>query len=241
MASYNTNTAASQYGSEERDAEFRKFDQYPWVRDRSFMKGLIAMLAPLTNSFEHHKAMGITLQARIWWYQSRLGTCIDLNAYKAYAASNPSQASVDTAVLVRAAEIQAAMGIIGPSASGSPERKAPEWQTMAAQKVDLSKKADDGDHESRGGSQAPYPARFNAIIDAINTGKPIEGIVDIPDKIVRKPGIGPVGKMKAPRKPWEGVLRTNPSPLTEPVLDAEFPPIEQVEQAQASRKKRESH
>ncbi|KAK3320817.1 hypothetical protein B0T19DRAFT_403437 [Cercophora scortea] len=226
-------------------AVFKKFDAYPWSRDRPFLQGLVAMLGPLPNGPERQTALGICLQARIWWYKSRLNIEIDRSAYEAYLASSSSSSSSadppsspDPDLLTKIEEIQRRMGVPAP-APGPP---LPAWQ-LDAPKVDPTKKADDlvshgGDASSQ---DAPYPAHFQAIIDAVTTGKPVPGVREIPNTVVRQPGIFPVGKMQAPQKPWEkqqgsavNVTAMHPAAETDSssdatlaraLLDQEFPPV----------------
>ncbi|KAK1776706.1 hypothetical protein QBC45DRAFT_418724 [Copromyces sp. CBS 386.78] len=236
-------------------AAFKKFDAYPWIKDRSFLQGLVAMLGPLSNGFERQKALGISLQARVWWYKSRFNIDIDRSAYENYLLSSSSSSSapahsqipnspVDAQLVDKLAEIQQLMGTTPASAS---DDDLPAWQVQAP-KVDLLKKADDGDAngaERGADGTAPYPERFNAIIELITNGKPIPGIKEVPNTVVRQPGISPIGKMQAPQKPWEKkqqqqAAAANPV-TTEVLIDREFPPIsafeEEAEQQQAQPQK----
>lgn len=158
------------------------------------------MLGPLSNGFERQKALGISLQARVWWYKSRLNTDIDRSAYENYLLSSSSSSApshsqipnspVDAQLVDKLAEIQQKMGKTPASAS---DDDLPAWQVQAP-KVDLLKKADDGESHSaeRGADgQAPYPDRFNAIIDLITKGTEIPGIKHIPDTVVRQPVSSP--------------------------------------------------
>ncbi|KAK4120826.1 hypothetical protein N657DRAFT_648620 [Parathielavia appendiculata] len=219
------------------DVAFKKFDSYPWARDRSFLQGLMATLGPslLINAdgFNRQKALSTTLQARIWWYKSRFNTDIDRAAYEAYSASHPLS-SPDGSILAKLEEIQQRMGGAGgaggtggPSSASSQSQNIPAWQ-LNAPKVDLSKKADDGASHANTGDGAPYPENFQALIEAVTTGKPIPGIKEIPNTVVRPPGVTPFGKMKAPRKPWE--KEAAPDSLAQAgvfgnVVDKEFPPL----------------
>jgi hypothetical protein len=77
------------------------------------------------------------------------------------------------------------MGIV--KGSGPEDDQLPAWMAQAPQKVDLSKKADDGDaHGGVGEGQAPYPAHFQAIIEAVTMGKPVPGVREIPNTVVRQ-------------------------------------------------------
>ena len=197
----------------ERDADFTKFDDYPWVKDRAFLQGLTAMLGPLSNSFERQKALGVTLQARIWWYKSKFNIDIDRTAYEDFASSRrqvdgaaAAAGPVDSSLLDKMEDIQRRMGSVPDTTSGN----LPAWMVEAPQKVDLNKKADDGAvrDAQAGGGNAPYPAHFQAIIEAVTTGKSVPGVREIPNTVVRQEGILPVGKMQAPLKPWERQRQT---------------------------------
>ncbi|KAK4237642.1 hypothetical protein C8A03DRAFT_44525 [Achaetomium macrosporum] len=214
-------------------AAFKRFDSYPWARDRSFLQGLMATLGPTllnksNDGFMRQKALGTTLQARIWWYKSRFDLDIDRISYEAYSTSHPST-SPDGAILAKLEEIQQRMGL-GASSSSSTTgqtqtQNIPAWQ-LNAPKVDLSKKADD--RASHTGDGAPYPSDFEALVEAITTGKPVPNTKKIPDTIIRPPGITPFGKMKTPRKPWEkdapSDIAAQPS-IFGNVVDKEFPPL----------------
>ncbi|KAK4150126.1 hypothetical protein C8A00DRAFT_18290 [Chaetomidium leptoderma] len=220
------------------DAAFRKFDSYPWARDRSFLQGLMATLGPSlvnnTDGFTRQKALSTTLQARIWWYKSRFNTDIDRAAYEAHSAAHPSSPiSPDASILAKLDEIQQRMGGGGgssSSATGNEQHNIPAWQ-LNAPKVDLSKKADDGAGHTNTGDGAPYPENFQALIEAVTMGKPIPGIKEIPDTVVRPPGVTPFGKMKAPRKPWEKDVPADTAAAVGQdsvfgdVVDKEFPPL----------------
>ncbi|KAL2017798.1 hypothetical protein VTK56DRAFT_1661 [Thermocarpiscus australiensis] len=217
------------------DAAFKKFDSYPWVHDRSFLQGLMATLGPSfnknTDGFMRQRALSATLQARIWWYKSRFNIDIDRTSYETWSVSNPSSCP-DAAIIAKLQDIQQRMGIAPASSSTdqgptSDTSAIPAWQ-LNAPKVDLSKKADDGADRVLNGDGPPYPADFEALIAAVKTGKPIPGIKEIPNIVVRPPGVTPFGKMKAPPKPWE--KHRPPDSLDQPsifgnVVDPKFPPL----------------
>jgi hypothetical protein len=154
----------------------------------------MATLGPslLTNAdgFNRQKALSTTLQARIWWYKSRFNTDIDRASYEAYSASDPHSSSPDASILAKLQEIQERMGGNGGSNQGGQSQSGsgniPAWQ-LNAPKVDLSKKADDGASHANAGDGAPYPENFQALIEAVTMGKPIPGIKEIPDTVVRPP------------------------------------------------------
>ncbi|KAK0651510.1 hypothetical protein B0T16DRAFT_404076 [Cercophora newfieldiana] len=224
---------------------FRKFDDYPWLRDRHFLQGLTTTLGPLSNSFERQKALGVTLQARIWWYQSRHATTIDRSAYETWTSTSSNPSTVDQDLLDKVEDIQRRMGIVAPapsvggSGNGNGAGGLPEWMVSAPRRVDLGVKADDGVGrgeavQGAGGEGAPYPAHFQAIIEAVTTGKPVAGVKEIPNTVVRQAGISPVGKMQAPRKPWERQQQQQQEDQGR-LLDEEFPPVEEREGAEPLR------
>ncbi|CAN8103742.1 unnamed protein product [Discula destructiva] len=77
----------------------------------------------------------------------------------------------------------------------------PAWMAAAPRaELYVDRDANGGDDA---GEQVPYPERFAAIIKAVQTGEPVEGIVEIPDIVARNPTTTPFGKLERPRKPWE--------------------------------------
>ncbi|KAK4461165.1 hypothetical protein QBC42DRAFT_270705 [Cladorrhinum samala] len=263
ITAVNKMSTAPSTSNESPSAIFSKFDSYPWVQDRDFIQGLHATLGPSLSSsssadpFARRKLLDTVLQTRIWWYQSRTGTSINLNDYLSYSCSspNPNPPSPDQEILKKTEWIyQQLQARLSPSSNENegttphPETEQqqqqqqqadgpeiPAWQ-LQAPKLDLSKKAED--HESRTSSSSspdagvPYPDKFQAIVDAVTTGKQIEGIKEIPNTVVRKEGITPVGIKVAPQKPWErhrppmgGKEHDERAGQFGNVLDGEFPPV----------------
>jgi hypothetical protein len=142
-------------------------------------------LNKINDGFMRQKALGTTLQARIWWYKSRFNLDIDRIAYEAYCTSHPST-SPDGAILAKLEDIQRRMGLGAPASSSTTGQTQPQnipaWQ-LNAPKVDLSKKADD--RASPTGDGAPYPSDFEALVEAITMGKPVPNTKKIPDTIIR--------------------------------------------------------
>ncbi|KAK4164988.1 hypothetical protein QBC43DRAFT_316497 [Cladorrhinum sp. PSN259] len=237
-------TSAAPPSTESPNAIFTKFDTFPWTQDRDFIQGLHATLGDSLSStsdpFTRRKILDTILQTRIWWYQSRTNTTIDLNSYLAFTEANP-RTSPDQEILKKTkwiySQLKARLAPQSSSSSSSQvevQQDIPAWQ-LQAPKLDLSKKADD--HEAReGGSSsdgAPYPDKFQAIIEAVTTGKTIEGIKEIPNTVVRQEGINPVGMKVRPQKPWErhlppkggGGSGHDEGSQFGNVLDTQFPPI----------------
>ena len=143
-----------------------------------------------TDGFIRQKALSTTLQARIWWYKSRFNLDIDRAAYEAYSVSH-APTCPDAGILAKLEEIQLRMGggsgtAASSSSSSAASQNIPAWQ-LNAPKVDLSKKADDSGGHTNLGDGAPYPENFQALIEAVTMGKPIPGIKEIPDTVVRPP------------------------------------------------------
>lgn len=66
----------------------------------------------------------------------------------------------------------------------------PAWMAAAPRAelyVDRPEGTEDEDEDGSADGQVPYPKKFAAIIKAVQTGEPIEGIVDIPDIVARNP------------------------------------------------------
>jgi len=66
-------------------------------------------------------------------------------------------------------------------------KRAPsaQWQ-VSAPKQELRIAKDQADH-SQTSADAPYPESFAQIVEAIQTGKPVDGIREIEERIVREP------------------------------------------------------
>ncbi|OAA64422.1 hypothetical protein SPI_03069 [Niveomyces insectorum RCEF 264] len=119
------------------------------------------------------------------------------------------------------------------------QRSAPRNELRVAQ-ASPAAPPHGGSSGDGGGSngEAPYSDKFAKIVEAIQTGKEVEGIRHIPDTVVRQPGVTPVGKLKAPQKPWEkaaaaaaaagpgggGTAAGTLGVASLPLVDAEFPP-----------------
>ena len=143
------------------------------------------MLGPLVPSTDMEKATALSLQARLWWFQSHLGLKIDLVTYFAHKSENPDPPAPDEAILAKIEDIQRRLGIAADQAD------VPSWQTYAP-KANLGIKATDGDagqgeSSTAEGQDAPYPERFKAVIEAVTTGKPVPGVKEIPNTVVSQP------------------------------------------------------
>lgn len=72
----------------------------------------------------------------------------------------------------------------GEEEAPAPAPQKPAWMA-AAPRVELC--VDRGGDGDGGGEQVPYPERFAAIIRAVQSGEPVEGIVEVPDIVARNP------------------------------------------------------
>ncbi|KAK2071989.1 hypothetical protein P8C59_006370 [Phyllachora maydis] len=214
---------------------FRMFNSYPWMHDREFFRALDATVGPLTPSSEgwEAKTVSIVVQSRIWYFQAKRAIDVDRASYDRFAAQDAAAARLDRALLDRLVQVQERM-----RAMTDPD--VPAWQARAPT-VDVSRKADD-DHEAEGhdgvaarttpghgADEAPYPLGFQQVMEAVTSGQPVPGVRDIPNSIVRAPGISPVGKMQPPRKPWQkqqSHVGDASSGLASTTLDAEFPRLD---------------
>ncbi|KAB5582709.1 hypothetical protein GE09DRAFT_1076099 [Coniochaeta sp. 2T2.1] len=213
-------------------ALIKSFNDYPWVKDRQFLQGLAAMLGTLLPSSDMSRAASVSLQARIWWFSTKQGVTISPDSYASFLSAHPDTPTPEPAILARIEDVQRRMGVTGGPGN------VPSWQAHAP-KADLRVKAADGVARDGGGGEgdAPYPEQFRAVIEAVTQGKPVPGIREIPNTVVRLPGISPVGKMQAPRKPWEtssngtagestGQGNQEARALPQDYLDHDFPPVE---------------
>lgn len=138
------------------------------------------MLGSLLPSTDMARATSISLQARTWWFSTKQGVTIAPDSYTAYLASHPGTPYPEPAILALIEDVQRRMGVTGP---------VPSWQAHAP-KADLGVKAADGAAKGEGaggGDDAPYPEHFKAVIEAVTLGKPVPGIKEIPNTVVRLP------------------------------------------------------
>lgn len=76
----------------------------------------------------------------------------------------------------------------GGAGVGGADEPTPSWMAAAPRSelyVDRTLAAHDDDDGDK--SSPAYPERFAAIIKAVQTGEPVEGIVEIPDIVARNP------------------------------------------------------
>ncbi|KAM5351943.1 hypothetical protein ACJ41O_004666 [Fusarium nematophilum] len=199
------------------NAVFTAFDTYPWAKDKNFMSGLYAILGEPGQQNPQASLVDMAIHARIFYYTQRIGVGIDFAAYKAWLASHPDHQSPDVlpAEYRRRDESNAAAAL------------ALDWQ-KAAPKADLYVDRKVAIAQSGPEDQPNYPMGFAEMIKLLQEGKPVPGIRQIPNTIIRDPSVKPVGTRTAPRKPWEkDVVADAPTlPDLPKALDTEFPPVD---------------
>ncbi|CAG7556704.1 unnamed protein product [Fusarium equiseti] len=195
---------------------FTAFDTYPWKKDNNFMSGLHAILGEPNQQTPQTSLEDMTTHARIFYYAQRIGVNIDFGAYKTWLASKPDHQPPDVLPEEYRQRDET-------NAASTP---ALDWQ-KAAPKTDLyiDKKA--AAAQSGLQDQPNYPMGFAEMIKLIQEGKPVPGIRQIPNTIIRDPAVKPVGARAVPRKPWEKDISLDTPALAElpKALDTEFPPL----------------
>lgn len=131
-------------------------------------------------------SIDLMVRSRIWFFNRRFGTDIDFSAYKQWLTSHPDHRAPDAVVVDKVNKVLRRLRQ-QQQINGGATTAIPSWQA-AAPKADLQIKHDaPADDAAADGSDAPYPERFAHIVEAVTTGKPVPGIRDIPNKVVRKP------------------------------------------------------
>ncbi|RSL97361.1 hypothetical protein CEP52_010957 [Fusarium oligoseptatum] len=181
------------------NAIFTAFDSYPWTKDKMFMSGLYAILGEPGQQNPQASLADMAIHARAW------------------LASNPDHTPPD----VLPEEYRRRDG-----ANASPP-PALDWQ-KAAPKADLYIDRKAAAAQTGSEDQPNYPMGFAEMIKLLKEGKPVPGIRQIPNTIVRDPSVKPVGARAVPRKPWEKDVATDPPTLPDlpKALDTEFPPVD---------------
>ncbi|KAF5671287.1 hypothetical protein FCIRC_8738 [Fusarium circinatum] len=198
-------------------AIFTAFDTYPWTKDKNFMSGLYAILGEPGQQNPQASLADMAIHARIFYYAQRIGVSIEFSAYKAWLASNPDYQSPDVLPEeYRQRDV----------ANASPVPVL-DWQ-KAAPKTDLYVDRKTAAAQSGSQDQPSYPMGFAEMIKLIQEGKPVPGIRQIPNTVVRDPTVKPVGARAVPRKPWEKDTTIDMPTLPDlpKALDTEFPPVQ---------------
>ncbi|KAK0670067.1 hypothetical protein QBC41DRAFT_390613 [Cercophora samala] len=223
------------------DQIYSAFHSYPWASDREFMQSLLSKLGPaltpesLSSPFHKSVVLDAILSLRAQYYTAKF----NIPLLKPPPASPGNPPYPDEEILKKASwlyvNIQKKINNTPATAEEQqqqPKEDVPEWQKSGGIKVDLSKKAvdDDETEEGEGGDRkGEYPNKFQAIIEAVTTGKTIEGIREIEERVVRVEGVTPVGGRRVPLKPWERNKVVGESSEEGghfgKVLDEDFPPL----------------
>ncbi|GKU00001.1 hypothetical protein FLAG1_03085 [Fusarium langsethiae] len=200
------------------DAIFTAFDTYPWTKDKSFMSGLYSILGEPGQQNPEASLSDMAIHARIFYYAQRIGVNIDFGSYKNWLTSKTNHQPPD--VLPEEYRQRAEANTTSTSTS------ALDWQ-KAAPKTDLYIDRKAATAQSGSEDQPNYPMGFAEMIKLIQEGKPVPGIRQIPNTIVRDPAVKPVGARAVPRKPWEKEVSLEASALADlpKALDTEFPPL----------------
>ncbi|RGP80828.1 hypothetical protein FLONG3_1060 [Fusarium longipes] len=198
------------------DAIFTAFDTYPWSKDKNFMSGLRTILGEPGQQNPQASFSDMAIHARIFYYAQRIGVNIDFDAYKTWLAGKQDYQPPD--VLPEEYRQHTEVNVVSTPAL--------DWQ-KAAPKTDLyiDRKAAAAQPGSQ--DQPNYPMGFAEMIKLIQEGKPVPGIRQIPNTIIRDPAVKPVGNRAVPRKPWEKDVSTDALVVTDlpKALDTEFPPL----------------
>ncbi|OAA35686.1 hypothetical protein NOR_07877 [Metarhizium rileyi] len=201
----------------DEDAVFQAFDSYPWTKDTMFLSGLSAILGPPNTA---GSPSDMAIHARIFYYAQRIGVQIDFISYKDWLSRNPDHNPP-----------QVLPEEYAPPTT-SPSKPLLPWQ-QAAPKTELyvdRKYA----AESPSGDQPNYPIGFAEMLKLLQEGKPVPGIRQIPNTVVRDPSVKPIGARAAPKKPWErDTGQVAPEMNLPNALDTDFPQLE-IESAEAT-------
>ncbi|KAG6360349.1 hypothetical protein INS49_011407 [Diaporthe citri] len=225
MADLNGAEASASGPAHNDDYAYRSFHEYRWDLDKDFLGGLVLALGGYHALAQTASQADIVMHSRIFYYARISGTTIPYAGYRdwlraSYQAGQParlwewdllealcnhrdrlaSSAAGDAASLAtRREEAAAEKARRGWRADES----TPSWMAAAPKTelyVDRTLAANDDDGDE---SSPAYPERFAAIIKAVQTGEPVEGIVEIPDIVARNSTTTPFGSMARPPKPWE--------------------------------------
>ncbi|KAF4441905.1 hypothetical protein F53441_11865 [Fusarium austroafricanum] len=209
----------------DENAVFTAFDTYPWKKDKNFMSGLYAILGEPGQQNPQASLADMAIHARIFYYAQRIGVNIDFSDYKSWLASNADYQPPDVLPEEYRQRDEA-------NASST---AALDWQ-KAAPKTDLYVDRKVAAAQSSSQDQPTYPMGFAEMIKLIQEGKPVPGIRQIPNTIVRDPTVKPVGTRAVPRKPWEKDVTADVPTLPDlpKALDTEFPPVQDDEDVPSS-------
>ncbi|KAI0125103.1 hypothetical protein BJ170DRAFT_488279 [Xylariales sp. AK1849] len=199
------------------DAMHRAFDSYPWAKDPTFQ----SLLANELLGQHEQSPAEIALHCRIKRYEENIGIKVDPERYQAYRSGGGERPKVSLvsqiileqealyepdvskrryAALASNASVGQATGLESGQVEDR-EGQALPWQRAApktALYIDRNNTAATGAFDKE-----PYPKKFEQILEFLQSGKEIPGIVKIPDTVVDDPSISTTTGRAAPLKPWE--------------------------------------
>ncbi len=126
----------------------------------------------------------MAIHARIFYYTQRIGVSIDFASYQSWLASHPDHHPPN---------------ILPPEYQASADKGQPagtlDWQ-QAAPKADLYVDRGAADASSPSGGEPAYPMAFAEMIKLLQEGKPVPGIRQIPNTVIRNPVRCPLLSLK---------------------------------------------
>ncbi|TVY22661.1 hypothetical protein LHYA1_G008363 [Lachnellula hyalina] len=159
---------------------FRQLETYPWDKDKEFQGGLSAILGPNPSPSQLED---LTLRAQCFYLSRKRSTPIDFDAYKTYLSTKQPPTPI----------------------SNSKEPPTQTARQTTSENIPPSTTEDDMSITKTPPAQpngdAPYPPTFKQIVELIQSGAPIPGIMDIPDTVLTGQGSTPQAPKR--RKPWE--------------------------------------
>ncbi|KAI6779824.1 uncharacterized protein J7T54_003748 [Emericellopsis cladophorae] len=183
------------------DAIFHAFDSYPWVKDTNFMSGLLAILGSPTDN-PQASFTDMATHARIFYYAQKIGVTIDFSRYKEWLDSHPDHAPPD---------------VLPDEYRQQPQQPALDWQKSAPKaELFLDRKPGSVPDQAHGEDQPSYPGGFAEMIKLLQEGKPVPGIRQIPNTVVRDP-VSAAAPQNIDASNHEGQTQA---------LDPEFPPVD---------------
>lgn len=116
--------------------------------------------------------------ARIFYYAQRLGVTIDFTAYQAWLSQHPDHQPPDILPDSYLARNSRSQDAVAESASLPWQQAAPKDDLFIDKKAAASQSQED---------QPSYPMAFAEMLKLLQEGKPVPGIRQIPNTVVRDP------------------------------------------------------
>ncbi|KAH7157041.1 hypothetical protein EDB81DRAFT_411254 [Dactylonectria macrodidyma] len=197
-------------------AVFQAFDAYPWKKDKMFMSGLYAILGEPGQQNPQASLADMAIHARVFYYAQRIGVSIDFASYQAWLSQDPDRQPPD--VLPEEYHRFSNPPQNPPTPALDWQKAAPKAELYVDRKAAVQSPSD----------QPNYPMGFAEMLKLLQEGKPVPGIRQIPNTVVRNPLVKPVGARAVPRKPWEKDIDPSAPVLPDvpKALDSEFPPVD---------------